>query len=136
LRCFNNCVGSFGQAVGSNDVESAFGQQFGAQFGVVAFEANDDRHFDANLLDRTDDAFGNQITTHDTAEDVDEYGFDAAVRQDDLECFRDALFGGAAADVEEVGRSTAVQFDDVHCAHGQTGAVNHAADIAVESDIV
>ena len=43
---------------------------------------------------------------------------------------------GAAADVEEVGRRRAVQLDDVHRRHGQAGAVDHAADVAVERDVV
>ena len=44
-------------------------------------------------------------------------------------------FDGAAANVEEVGREFAVQLDDVHRRHGEAGAVDHAADVAVELDI-
>ncbi len=29
-----------------------------------------------------------------------------------------------------------MKFDDVHRRHGQTGAVDHAPDVAVESDVV
>ena len=43
---------------------------------------------------------------------------------------------GRAADVEEVGRHAAVQLDDVHGGHRETGTVDHAADIAVELDVV
>ena len=43
---------------------------------------------------------------------------------------------GAAADVEEVGRLAAVELDDVHGRHGEAGAVDHAADVAVELDVV
>jgi len=32
--------------------------------------------------------------------------------------------------------TTAVQVHDVHGAHGETGAVDHAADVAVERDVV
>ena len=42
---------------------------------------------------------------------------------------------GAAADVEEVRRLAAVQLDDVHRAHRQAGAVDQAADVAVELDV-
>ena len=42
---------------------------------------------------------------------------------------------GAAADVEEVGRLAAVELDDVHGRHGEAGAVDHAADVAVERDV-
>ena len=38
---------------------------------------------------------------------------------------------GPAADVEKVGRLAAVQLDQVHRAHGQPGAVDQAADVAV-----
>ena len=44
-------------------------------------------------------------------------------------------FVGAAADVEEIGREGAVQLDDVHRRHGEAGAVDHAADIAVQLDV-
>ena len=48
----------------------------------------------------------------------------------------DLLLGGAAADVEEVRRLHAVELDDVHGRHGEAGAVDHAADRAVERDVV
>ena len=48
----------------------------------------------------------------------------------------DLLFIRAAAYVEEVGRHSACVFDDVHGRHGQARAVHHAADVAVELDVV
>jgi hypothetical protein len=54
------------------------------------------------------------------------------VGQDQLEGLGHALLGGAAADVEEVGRLAAVQLDHVHGRHRQAGAVDHAADVAVQ----
>ena len=42
------------------------------------------------------------------------------------------LHVGPAADVEEIGRLAAVELDEVHRAHGQSGAVDQAADVAVE----
>jgi hypothetical protein len=53
-----------------------------------------------------------------------------------LNAFRDLLLVGAAADVEEVGRLAARQLDDVHRRHRQAGAVDHAADVAIELDVV
>ncbi len=47
----------------------------------------------------------------------------------------DLLLRGAAADVAEIGGEGAVQLDDVHRRHGEAGAVDHAADIAVELDV-
>ena len=46
------------------------------------------------------------------------------------------ILGGAAADIEKVRRRHAVELDDVHGRHGEAGAVDHAADRAVERDIV
>ena len=40
----------------------------------------------------------------------------------------------ATADVEEVGGLAAGALDQVHGGHGQAGAVDHAADVAVEAD--
>ena len=53
-----------------------------------------------------------------------------------LERVLDLLGVGAAADVEEVRRLAARQLDDVHRRHRQAGAVDHAADRAVELDVV
>ena len=50
--------------------------------------------------------------------------------------FGDRLLRRRAADVEEVGRLRAVELDDVHRRHRQAGAVDHAADLAVELDVV
>ena len=57
-------------------------------------------------------------------------------REDDLEGGGDALLGGAAADIEEIGRRAAIELDDVHRRHREPGAVHHAADVAVELDVV
>ena len=42
---------------------------------------------------------------------------------------RDLVGVGAAADVEEIGGAAAGVFDDVHGGHGESGAVDHAADV-------
>ena len=54
-------------------------------------------------------------------------GEDQAHRRGDL------VVLGAAADVEEVGRLAAGALDEVHGRHRQPGAVDHAADRAVEA---
>src|SRR3546814_6630263 len=38
-------------------------------------------------------------------------------------------------DVEEVGGEFAVELDDVHRRHRKAGAIDHAADVAVELDV-
>src|SRR3546814_20857455 len=67
--------------------------------------------------------------------DVDEDTLDRRVLQDDLERRGDLFLVGAAADVQEIGREGAVQLDDVHRRHREPGAIDHAADVAVELDI-
>ena len=61
--------------------------------------------------------------------------FDLRVLQHDLERLGHLLGRGAAADVEEVGRLAAEQLDGVHGRHRQAGAVDQAADVAVELDV-
>ena len=55
--------------------------------------------------------------------------------KDDAERLDGAFRRDAAADVEEVGRLAAVILDDVHRAHRQAGAVDQAADVAVQADV-
>jgi len=57
---------------------------------------------------------------------------DLGVLQHDLEGFGHLLGGGAAAHVEEVGGLAAKQLDGVHRRHRQAGAVDQAADVAVQ----
>src|SRR5690606_5312447 len=109
---------------------------FGTQLGVVTLQANNNRHFHANFFNGTDHTFSDHVTTHDTTEDIDEYGFNSGIGQDDFERFNNALFGCAAANVQEVGRLATVQFNDVHGTHCQTGAVYHTTDITTECNIV
>ena len=55
---------------------------------------------------------------------------------DDLERLGDLFLGRPAAHVEKVGRFRAVELDDVHGGHGEARAVDHAADLAVQRDII
>ena len=58
------------------------------------------------------------------------------VGQHELKRRGDALRRSAAADIEEVRGAAACVLDHVHGSHGEAGAVDDAADIAVETDIV
>ena len=107
-----------------------------AQFDVGAFEPHHQRHLQAHLLDRGDHAFGDDVAAHDAAEDVDEDALHVRVGGDDLEGFGHLLLGRAAAHVEEVGGFGAVELDDVHRGHGEARAVDHAADLAIQRDVV
>ena len=107
-----------------------------AEFDIGAFEPHDQRHVQIDLARRRDDALGDHVAAHDAAEDVDQDRLDVRVGQDQLERDGDPLVRRAAADIEEIGRVAAVQLDDVHRRHREAGAVDHAADIAVELDVV
>ena len=113
-----------------------FAQDLLAEIDVGAFEAHHQRHLEADLLHRGDHALGDDVAAHDAAEDVDQNALHVGVGGDDLERRRHLVLRGAAADVEEVGGAFAVELDDVHRRHGEAGAVDHAADRAVERDVV
>src|SRR5690606_15111438 len=106
-----------------------------AKLDIRAFEANNQRNLETDFLHGSNDTLGDDIALHDAAEDVDEDALDLRVRRDDLEGRSDLLLAGAAADVTEVRRLLAVELDDIHRRHGEAGAVDHAADIAVERHI-
>jgi hypothetical protein len=85
---------------------------------------------------RRNHACREHVAAQDAAEDVDEDGLDVLVGHQDAERVLDLLRAGAAADVEEVRRLASRQLDDVHRRHREAGAVDHAADVAVEADVV
>src|SRR5690606_13602418 len=131
----DDLLGGVVQVIGGRDGQTRLVQDLLAQLDVRAFQTHDQRHLQAHFLHRGDDAFSDDVALHDAAEDVDQDAFDLGVGGDDLEGRCDLLLRGAAADVAEVGGFLAVQLDDVHRRHGQTGAVDHAADVAVQGDI-
>src|SRR5690606_28276168 len=135
FRGGNDFGRGFGHGVSANDGQARLGQQLLAELFVGALHAHDQRHTEVHGLARGDHAFGNDVATHDAAEDVDQDGLDAVVLEHDLERFGDLLGRGAAADVQEVGRLAAEQLDGVHGGHGQAGAIDQAADIAVQLDV-
>ena len=57
------------------------------------------------------------------------------VLQHDLECFGHLLGSGTTAHVEKVRRAAPIELGNVHGRHRQAGAVDEAADIAVERDV-
>src|SRR5690606_39981846 len=76
------------------------------------------------------------VAAHDAAEDVDEDPFYVGIREDDLEGGRHPLLGSAPTDIQKVGGVASIELDDVHGRHGQACAIDHAADIAVELDVI
>src|SRR5690606_37748058 len=131
----HNLLGSFGHGVGADDGQAGIGEQLLAQFFIGALHAHNQRHVQVHCLASCDHAFGDDVATHDSAEDIDENGFYPFVAKHDLESFGDFLGRSTAADVQEVGRLAAEQFDGVHGGHSQAGDIHQAADIAVELDV-
>ncbi len=86
-------------------------------------------------MNRLDDPLGDDVAFHDAPENIDEDDLHVGVRQNDLERFGDLIDRGAAAHVQEIRRLAAVELDDVHGGHGQTRAVHHATDVAVQTDV-
>ena len=102
--------------------------------GVGADDADDHRHVPGLLGAGLEEATRDLVAAGDAAEDVDQDGIDLRVGQDEPQRGGDLVGAGAAADVEEVGRLAAGALDEVHRRHRQAGAVDHAADRAVELD--
>lgn len=111
-------------------------EDFAGFFHVGAFEADDDGDFEGDFFAGFYEGFGDDVALGDAAEDVDEDAFDVGVGEDDAEGFDGAFGGDGAAYVEEVGGLCAVEFDDVHGGHGEAGAVDEAADVSVEGDVI
>ena len=109
-------------------------EELGRLGRVRADDAHDHRHVALLLGPRLDEAVGDLVAAGDAAEDVDEDRVDLRVGQDEPHRRRDLVGSRAAADVEEVGRLAAGPLDEVHRRHRQAGAVDHAADRAVELD--
>ena len=72
------------------------------------------------------------VAAQDAAEDVHEDRLHRRVLQDQPQRRGDLRRVGAAADVEEVGRAPAEVREDVDGRHREAGAVDDAADVAVE----
>ncbi len=130
MRC-----GTVAEVVGALHVEPRARQQLLPLFDLAAVHADHDRQGAVDLGGRFDDPLGDDVAAHDAAEDVDEDPLDVAVLENDLEGLGDLFAGRSAADVEEVGRLAAVLIEHVEGRHGQTGAVDHAADVAGQLDV-
>ena len=113
-----------------------FGDDLLAERDIGAFEPHHERHRRPTSF--TAATTPSAMTSHRMMPPkiLTRMPFTLRVRGDDLERGGDLLLGGAAADIEEVGRHFAVELDDVHGRHGEAGAVDHAADGAVERDVV
>ena len=136
LTACDDLFRGIGEVLRRGDLQTRLLQDLLAELDVGAFQPHHQRHVQVDLARRGDDAFGDHVAAHDAAEDVDQDALDVGILEDDLEGRGHALLGGAAADIEEVGGRGAIELDDVHGGHGEARAVHHAADLAVELDVV
>ena len=111
-------------------------QQNERLIGIGASQAHHHRHVDLHLDCSVNNALSDCVALHDTSEDVYKNGLNLWVLAQNLEGGLDLLGVGTTTDVEEVGSFASVQGDDVHSGHGETRTVDHAADVAVKSDVV
>ena len=100
-------------------------------------EANDDGHIDvAHVAVGVHDALRYAVAADDAAKNVHQNRLHGWILEDDAECFLHTRRIGRSSHVEEVGGVTATQLDDVHGRHGQARAVDHAAHVAIQFDVV
>ena len=125
-------LGGFVEAAGG--LEGGGAQDLGRLGGVGADDAHDHRHVALLLGARLDQAARHLVAAGDAAEDVDQDGAHVGVVEDEPHRRRDLVGPRAAADVQEVRGLAAGALDEVHRGHRQAGAVDHAADVAVELD--
>src|SRR5262249_40374188 len=131
--------GLFGRvfhSVGDDEVQPGFFQHLLTFFDVCPFKPHDNRFGHFQIARRLDHAARDHVASDDAAEDVDQYGLDVRIGQENAEGVFDALLRGAAADIEEVRGLAPGQFDDVHRRHRQPGAVDHTRDVTVELDVI
>src|SRR6202453_1935310 len=133
LHCLGSCIL---HRLANDEVEARLLENFASLLHVGSLQAQDDGNLHVGLLGRFYDPLGQSVDAQDAAEDVDEDGLHVLVGEQDLEGVLDLLLVGAPAHVEEVGRRAAGVLDDVHGRHGQTGAVDHAGDVAIELDVI
>ena len=104
--------------------------------GVGSLEAQDHRFVEAILLVACNDGLGELVASEDSTEDVHEDGFHFGVVVKELEGLGELVTLGAAADVQEVSWFSTILLNNIHGGHGESGAVDKAADISSDVDVV
>ena len=125
----------FRHGVRCDDRQAACGQYLPAFFFLGAFHAHDQGHRQTHGFGCGHNAFGDGVAAHDAAKNIDQNGFHVPVLEHDLERLGHLLGRGTAAYVEKVGGLAAVQLDGVHGRHGQPRTIDHAADVAAQTDV-
>ena len=136
FRRGDGLVRGLGEPFGGDEFQAGFTQDLSPLLHVGALEADDDGDAGGGGAAGGDDALGEHVTAEDAAEDIDKDNPDAGITLQELEGGGDHLFRGTATDIEEVGGAPAGGLQEIHRGHGEPGPVDHAADIAVEADVV
>ena len=118
------------------DCEENPTHKFMRNLHVRPLQPRHNRRPQIHTLHHTNQPLGDSIAPYDPPEDIYEDGCNFWVRGDEIKGLLDGLRGSAAANIEEVCRLAAVELDDVHGGHGEAGAVDEAADVAVKFDEV
>src|SRR5579872_4067875 len=90
--------------VRGREIQTAVLEHLLALLNVRPLHADDDRDAHAEVLDRGDEPFREDVAPEDAAEDVDQHRPYSRVGHQDAERVLDLFGVRAAADVEEVGR--------------------------------
>ena len=129
-------LGSLVEVVNEGNVEGRLPQQLPALVRVCAQHTDDHRRhpvfcsFGGNKCSTRD-----HVATENAPEYVDEYFGDVPVGQDYPQRLGYLFLVRATSNVEEVGGRGAGSEGHVHRRHREAGTVDHAPDIAVESDV-
>jgi hypothetical protein len=136
LRGFDGLAGGFAELLCADDGEAGLLDEALALLDVRAGQAGDDRDGLSHLLLGVDDALGDDVDAGHAAEDVDEDGLHVGIARDDEERVHDLVNVVGGGDIEEVRGLAAGELDGVHGRHGEAGAVDETADVAIEFDEV
>lgn len=104
--------------------------------GVGALQAQNHRLVERVLLVGADDGGGEVVASEDSTEDVHKDSFDLGVVVEELEGLGQCITLCTTTDIKEVSRLTTVELDDIHGGHGETSAVDEAADVTSDVDII
>jgi len=136
LGKLDSLLGSALQIINGENLHARLVDDLVGLLHVGALQTGDDGDLEVEVLDSVDQTGGDGVAPYDTTKDVDEDGSHLLVAGDELKGLLDGGGGGTSTDVEEVGGLAAVELDDVHGGHGETGAVDKAANVTLELDEV
>lgn len=122
------------EIVDGEDLHARVVDELVGSLHVGALETGNDGDLEVKRLDRVDETVGDGVAADDTTENVDKDGGNLGVAGDELKGLPNGRGGSTTTDVKEIGGLAAVELDDVHGSHGETGAVDEAANVTVELD--